>query len=48
MGSVLFIPILFVNMELLLNLEAFKDILAAISLPLTIVRVLLLTKLFAV
>lgn len=47
MGSVLFIPMFFVNMGLLLDLNAFADILASISLPLLIVGVLLLTKLLA-
>ncbi len=47
MGSVLFIPMFFVNMGLLLDLDAFADILASISLPLLIVGVLLLTKLIA-
>ncbi len=48
MGSVLFIPMFFVNMGLLLDLDAFSDILAAINLPLAIVGTLLLTKLLAV
>ncbi|MGB3292798.1 MAG: cation:proton antiporter [Phormidesmis sp.] len=48
MGSVLFIPMFFVNMGLLLDLNAFGDILASISLPLLIVGVLLVTKLLAV
>ena len=47
MGSVLFIPMFFVNMGLLLDLDAFSDILAAINLPLLIVGVLLATKLIA-
>ena len=48
MGSVLFIPMFFVNMGLLIDLEAFGDIIAAINLPLAIVGTLLLTKLLAV
>ncbi len=48
MGSVLFIPMFFVNMGLLLDLNAFRDILAAVNLPLLIVGVLLLGKLAAV
>ncbi len=47
MGSVLFIPMFFVNMGLLLDLDAFSDILAAINLPLLIVGTLLGTKLIA-
>ncbi len=47
LGSVLFIPMFFVNMGLLLDLEAFSDILASIGLPLLIVGVLLATKLLA-
>jgi Kef-type K+ transport system membrane component KefB/nucleotide-binding universal stress UspA family protein len=48
MGSVLFIPMFFVNMGLLLDLNAFGDILASINLPLLIVVTLLGTKLLAV
>ncbi len=48
MGSVLFIPMFFVNMGLLLDLDAFSDVLAAINLPLLIVGTLLATKLIAV
>ncbi len=48
MGSVLFIPMFFVNMGLLLDLNAFGNILAAINLPLLIVGMLLVTKLAAV
>ncbi|MGB3789997.1 MAG: cation:proton antiporter [Phormidesmis sp.] len=47
MGSVIFIPMFFVNMGLLLDLNAFGDILASIGLPLSIVGALLLTKLIA-
>ena len=47
MGSVLFIPMFFVNMGLLLDLNAFRDIVAAINLPLLIVGVLLVAKLVA-
>ncbi len=47
MGSVLFIPMFFVNMGLLLDLNAFRDIVAAINLPLLIVGVLLFAKLAA-
>ncbi|MBW4463536.1 MAG: cation:proton antiporter [Nodosilinea sp. WJT8-NPBG4] len=44
LGSVLFIPMFFVAMGLLLDLEAFGDILRSIELPLIIVGMLLLTK----
>ena len=47
MGSVIFIPMFFVNMGLLLDLNAFGDIIASIGLPLAIVGTLLLTKLIA-
>lgn len=47
MGSVIFIPMFFVNMGLLLDLSAFGDIFAAIGLPLSIVGALLITKLIA-
>jgi Kef-type K+ transport system membrane component KefB len=46
-GSVLFIPIFFVSMGLLLDLKAFRDILASIGLPLTIVAALLVSKFLA-
>ncbi|WP_299403208.1 cation:proton antiporter [Acaryochloris sp. IP29b_bin.148] len=46
-GSVLFIPMFFVNMGLLLDLKAFGSILASIHLPLLVVGTLLLTKLLA-
>lgn len=44
LGSVLFIPMFFVAMGLLLDLDAFGDILQSINLPLMIVGTLLLTK----
>ncbi|MEA5448964.1 cation:proton antiporter [Leptolyngbya sp. CCNP1308] len=44
LGSVLFIPMFFVAMGLLLDLNAFGDILRSIELPLIIVGMLLLTK----
>ncbi|MGB6013717.1 MAG: cation:proton antiporter, partial [Nodosilinea sp.] len=44
LGSVLFIPMFFVAMGLLLDLQAFGDILRSFELPLLIVGVLLLTK----
>ena len=44
MGSVLFIPMFFVAMGLLLDLQAFSSILSFVELPLLIVGVLLLTK----
>ncbi|MGP1386717.1 MAG: cation:proton antiporter domain-containing protein [Thainema sp.] len=47
MGSVLFIPLFFVNMGLLLDLNAFESILSSVELPLLVVAVLLLTKLLA-
>ena len=47
MGSVIFIPMFFVNMGLLLDLSAFGDILASIGLPLAIVGTLLLAKMAA-
>lgn len=46
-GSVLFIPIFFVDMGLLLDVQAFQDILASIGLPVAIVVMLLLTKFLA-
>lgn len=46
-GSVLFIPMFFINMGLLLNLEALSSLLQSIYLPLLIVGMLLLTKLLA-
>lgn len=47
LGSVLFIPMFFVNMGLLLNLKAFAGILASIELPLLVVATLLSTKFLA-
>ncbi|MFE4104745.1 cation:proton antiporter domain-containing protein [Almyronema epifaneia] len=47
LGSVLFIPLFFVNMGLLLDLSAFESILSFIELPLLVVGVLLVTKLMA-
>lgn len=47
LGSVLFIPLFFINMGLLLDLNAFESILASIELPLLVVAMLLLTKLLA-
>lgn len=47
LGSVLFIPLFFVNMGLLLDLNAFESILSSIELPLLVVAVLLVTKLLA-
>ncbi|PSN14888.1 sodium:proton antiporter [filamentous cyanobacterium CCT1] len=44
LGSVLFIPMFFVAMGLLLDLQAFGDILRSIELPLIVVGMLLLTK----
>ncbi|WP_017300532.1 cation:proton antiporter [Nodosilinea nodulosa] len=44
LGSVLFIPMFFVAMGLLLDLGAFGDLLQSIQLPLIIVGVLLLAK----
>lgn len=47
LGSVLFIPMFFVNMGLLLDLKAFETILASMQLPLLIVGMLLATKMLA-
>ncbi|MEB3212803.1 MAG: cation:proton antiporter, partial [Leptolyngbyaceae bacterium] len=47
MGSVLFIPMFFVAMGLLLDLQAFGSIVLFIELPLVIVGVLLASKLLA-
>jgi len=47
LGSVLFIPMFFINMGLLLNLEALRGLLQFIQLPLLIVATLLLSKLLA-
>lgn len=46
-GSVLFIPIFFVGMGLLLDLSAFQDILTSIALPLAIVVALVGSKFLA-
>jgi Kef-type K+ transport system membrane component KefB/nucleotide-binding universal stress UspA family protein len=46
-GSVLFIPIFFVDMGLLIDLNAFQDILRSVSIPLSIVFALILTKFLA-
>ncbi len=46
-GSVLFIPIFFVDMGLLIDLEAFQDIFRSIGIPLSIVGVLILSKFIA-
>ena len=46
-GSVLFIPIFFVDMGLLLDLEAFQDIFRSVGIPLSILGVLFLTKFLA-
>ncbi len=47
LGSVLFIPMFFVNMGLLLNLQAFSNIIESIELPLLICGTLLVTKTLA-
>ena len=46
-GSVLFIPIFFVDMGLLIDLNAFQDIFRSVSIPLSIVAALLLSKFLA-
>jgi len=46
-GSVLFIPIFFVDMGLLLDLKAFEDIFRSIGIPLSIVGALILSKFLA-
>jgi Kef-type K+ transport system membrane component KefB/nucleotide-binding universal stress UspA family protein len=46
-GRVLFIPIFFIDMGLLLDLEAFRSILSSVGLPIAIVVTLLLMKLAA-
>ena len=46
-GSVLFIPIFFVDMGLLIDLEAFQDIFRSVGIPLSIVGILLLSKFIA-
>lgn len=47
LGSVLFIPMFFINMGLLLDLAALRDLLEFIQLPLLIVIALLASKLLA-
>lgn len=47
LGSVLFIPMFFINMGLLLDLKTFGSILLFIELPLVVVATLLLTKFLA-
>ena len=47
LGGVLFIPMFFVNMGLLLNLEALGNLLANIALPVLIVGALIASKLLA-
>ena len=46
-GSVLFIPIFFVDMGLLLDLKAFEDVFRSVGIPLAIVAALLLSKFLA-
>ncbi|HEY9771242.1 MAG TPA: cation:proton antiporter [Coleofasciculaceae cyanobacterium] len=46
-GSVLFIPIFFVDMGLLLDLKAFEDIFRSIGIPLSILGALFLSKFIA-
>jgi Kef-type K+ transport system membrane component KefB len=46
-GSVLFIPIFFVDMGLLLDLKAFEDILRSVGIPLSIVAALIISKFLA-
>jgi Kef-type K+ transport system membrane component KefB len=46
-GSVLFIPIFFVDMGLLIDLKAFEDILRSVSIPLAIVAALITSKFLA-
>lgn len=46
-GSVLFIPIFFVDMGLLLDLGAFQDIFRSVSIPLAIVGALIISKFLA-
>jgi Kef-type K+ transport system membrane component KefB/nucleotide-binding universal stress UspA family protein len=46
-GSVLFIPIFFVDMGLLLDLNAFEDILRSVGIPLSIVAALFISKFLA-
>ena len=46
-GSVLFIPIFFVDMGLLLDLEAFQDVFRSVGIPLAIVGALFFSKFLA-
>ncbi len=46
-GSVLFIPIFFVDMGLLIDLEAFQDVFRSVGIPLSIVGALVLSKFIA-
>lgn len=46
-GSVLFIPIFFVDMGLLLDLKAFEDVFRSIGIPLSIVTALIVSKFLA-
>ena len=46
-GSVLFIPIFFVDMGLLLDLKAFQDVFRSIGIPLSIVAALVISKFLA-
>ena len=46
-GSVLFIPIFFVDMGLLLDLKAFQDVFRSVGIPLSILGILLLSKFLA-
>ena len=46
-GSVLFIPIFFVDMGLLLDLKAFEDIFRSVGIPLSILAALIISKFLA-
>ena len=46
-GSVLFIPIFFVDMGLLLDLKAFEDVFRSVGIPLSIVAALVISKFLA-
>ena len=46
-GSVLFIPIFFVDMGLLLDLKAFEDVFRSVGIPLSIVAGLIISKFLA-
>ncbi|MEL6355142.1 MAG: cation:proton antiporter [Cyanobacteria bacterium J06627_28] len=48
LGAVLFIPMFFINMGLLLDLQALGELLSVVQLPLTIVTALLASKWLAV